>query len=196
MTHDDRMTMIMDSLDINEFDRRRFFNLITELRDLMDFDFVAPTEIAEMVKTLSEKTQKNMLAINTITLDQITEYLGWMNQVHYFFAEKQAEAESKSIQLKEAVKMQEAGVVFALAKFGRTLADRIRKAVTNQDKEAIGRMVTVQQAQSELAWYHVSLLMKNLMRNMNMQHQTLTLRYNKLYMEYRIEKERQARGGA
>lgn len=176
---------VIEALEMGEESKERFRDLLDALGSAMDFDLVPPKDMQESLRTLKDKIDMDVQALLHMDMDGIISHGWYLTQVYSFIAAKQSWCESKSVQIKYAIKLNEAGVTWSLSKKAATLAERIQKGLTNPDKEAIAQMTSVKEAQMETYFYFVSRYLKGIMDCIYQQQRILDNRYQKLFAEWK-----------
>lgn len=176
---------VVEALEMGPEAKESFTGLLHDLSDSMNFDLIPPKDMQDSIGELKKKIDTDVTLIMGLDMDSIIAHSWYLTQMFGFISQKQAWCESRSLQLKYAIRMNEAGVTWSLSKKARTLAERIQKGLTNPDKEAIAQMTTVRETQLEVYYYFVSRLLKGLMDTIYQQQRVLSDRHQKLFSEWR-----------
>lgn len=187
---------VFEALEMGSESRENFRELLETLGRLMNFELVPPNDMKEALNELQSKINMGVEKVLEMGLDNIIEHSWYLSQMYNFIAARQAWCDAKSVQLKYALKLHEAGVTWSLSKKAKTLAERIQKGLTNPDKESIAQMTSVKEAQSEIYFYYVAKMLKGIMSTIDQQQRVIANRHQKMYAEWRdTRKSRMPEGG-
>jgi len=176
---------VFDALEMGEEAKSNFSSLLKDLSEVMDFDLVPPKDMEESLNQLKQKIDMDVNYLMGMTMDDIISHSWNLSQMYLFLSQKQAWCEGRSLQLKYAIKLHEAGITWSLSKKAKTLAERIQKGLTNDDKKSIATITSADESRKELYFYHVSRTLKGMMDTIYQQQKILSDRHMKLYAEWR-----------